>query len=224
MNVHLRHLSDTSPSGGQEKTSEAKGLSMKVVRWWKNRIKTDFSTKGFLARVALDLFLSNFGFLLGILVTVFFWGFTWDKTPQTFFNNMVIHVWLANVPLLTFCCLFSYISNGLYRGTQNITYLSIIPNVGSGVSMAFLIFLSLIYMTRTFMPRSTMMATLFFIFILILSERLLWASFSRYYYIAPSNSYDPRIEKIVRELTVLSQQDGLGSTRRHLFKIRLAVF
>lgn len=181
---------------------------MKLPRWWTNRLKTDYTPKGFLVRVAVDMLLSNLGLFLGILTTVGIWIFTWNTTPKTFFYDMFIKVWLANVPVLTFCCLFSFTLNGLYRGTRNITYPNRIVMVGKAVGMAFLLFLLWIYMTGSFMPRSTMGATLFFIFILILSVRLLWTAFSRQYFITPFSAYDPRIEKVVRELTLLSQQDG----------------
>lgn len=181
---------------------------MKLIELWRKKIETDFSRKGLLARLVLDLFLSNLGFFLGILTTVFFKGFTWDTTPQSFFSGMVINVWLANTPLLIFCCLFSYLANGLYRSMQNITYFNITLFVVRAVGLAFFLFLLLIFMTETFMPRSTMVATLVFIFLFILSTRLLWKYLIRNYNITSTVSYNKYIEKIAREQALLSQQDG----------------
>lgn len=181
---------------------------MKLIELWRKKTETDFSRKGLLARVVLDLFLSNFGFFLGILTTVFFKGFTWDTTPQSFFSGMVINVWLANTTLLTFCCLFSYLANGLYRSTQNITYFNITLLVGRAVGLAFFLFLLLIFMTGIFMPRSTMVATLAFIFLFILSTRLLWKYLLRNYSITSIASYNKYMEKSIREQVLLSQQDG----------------
>jgi hypothetical protein len=181
---------------------------MKLPDWWKNRLKTDFTPKGLLIRVAVDLILSNIGLFWGILTTVGVRVFKWEETSQTFFHWMFFKTWLANAPMLTFVCLFAYVVNGLYRGTRNMSYLQRIIVVSKAVGMAFFLFLLWIYLTGTFIPRSTIMAGWFFIFGLILSSRLLWTAFTRQYHITPSATYDPRIEKIVRELSLLSQQDG----------------
>lgn len=171
-------------------------------------MKTDFTIKGLLVRVAIDLILSNLGFFLGILTTVGIWIFSSDVTPQTFFRDMFLNVWLPNVPMLTFCCLFSYIVAGLYRGKQKRLYLNKIFIVSKAVGMAFFLFLSLLFMTGTFMPRSAMATTPFFVFALILSVRLLWTAFSMQYNITPASASDPQMEKISRKLTLLAQQDG----------------
>ncbi|MDQ1331041.1 MAG: hypothetical protein QG578_1306 [Thermodesulfobacteriota bacterium] len=174
----------------------------------KNWLKTDFTIKGLLVRVTIDLLLSNLGFFLGILTTVSIWIFSWQVTPQTFFKKMFFDIWLPNIPLLTFSCLFSYIGIGLYRGTQTVSYVSTIFMVGKAVGIASFLFLSLLFMTGTFMPRSTVATTPFFIFTLILSVRLLWTAFSMQYKISPASFRDPQIEKINRKLALLAQQDG----------------
>jgi dTDP-4-amino-4,6-dideoxygalactose transaminase len=53
-----------------------------------------------------------------------------------------------------------------------------------------------------------MVAGWFFIFVLILFSRLLSTLFFRQYNIVPSGAFDPRIEQIVRELNMISNQDG----------------
>lgn len=113
---------------------------MIFIEWLKNRLKTDYTPMGLLVRVAVDIFLSNLAFLLGVLFTVFFWVFTWDETPRTFFNKMIIQCWLNNAPLLTFCCLFAYIASGLYHSMQKMTYLNILLLVSRSVSVAFFFF------------------------------------------------------------------------------------
>jgi hypothetical protein len=121
--------------------------------WWTNRLKTDFTPKGILVRVAVDLFLSNIGLFLGILTTVGIYVFSANVTPQAFFREMFVKVWLANVLPLTFCCLFAYAVNGLYRGTRNMPYLSRIPVVSKAVGTAFCLFLLWIFIMKPFIPR-----------------------------------------------------------------------
>lgn len=58
------------------------------------------------------------------------------------------------------------------------------------------------------MPRSTIVAGWFFIFVLILSVRLFSTAFFKQYRVLPTNIYDPRIERVVNELTLISHQDG----------------
>lgn len=181
---------------------------MKLPDWWKNRLETDYTPKGLSVRVAVDLVLSNLGLFLGILTTVGLKAFTWTETAQAFFHQMFLQVWLANVPMLTACCLFAYSINGLYRGTRDVPYMGRILGVIKAVGTAFLLFLFWIYLSKTFIPRSTMGAGWFFIFVLILSVRLLSTAFFRQYHLTPTDAYDPGIEQIVRELTLLSHQDG----------------
>lgn len=178
------------------------------VNRWANRLKTDFTRKEVLVRIAADLFLSNLGLFLGILTTVGIGIFTWNVTPQAFFREMFFNVWLANVPTLTLFCLFAYAVNGLYQGTWNTPYMSRMLAVSRAVLTAFCLFLLWIYITRPLMPRSTMIAGWLFIFILILATRLFWASFSRQYRLVPISSDDVQVEKLVRELELISQQDG----------------
>jgi dTDP-4-amino-4,6-dideoxygalactose transaminase len=176
--------------------------------WLTNRLKTDFTQKAVLVRMAADLFLSNLGLLLGILTTVGVGIFTWNVTPQAFFREMFFKVWLVNIPALTVCCIFAYAVNGLYNGTWNRPYISRMLAISRAVVTAFCLFLLWIYITRPLMPRSTMIAGWFFIYMLILSVRLFWASFTRQYRLVPIRSDDMRAQKLVRELDIISQQDG----------------
>ena len=176
--------------------------------WWTNRLKTDFTRKEVLVRIAADLFLSNLGLFLGILTTVGIGIFTWNVTPQAFFHEMFFKVWLANVPTLTVCCLFAYAVNGLYNGTWDTPYMSRTLAISRAVLTAFCLFLLWIYITRPLMPRSTMIAGWSFIFVLILSTRLFWASFSRQYRLVPIRSDDLQVEKLVREMSLIAKQDG----------------
>ena len=181
---------------------------MRFPAWWTNRLKTDFTPKGFFVRVAMDLFLSNLGLFLGILTTVGIRVLSWSSTSQDFFQDMFLHVWLANVPMLTALCLLAYSINGLYRGTRNMPCPDRIFVVLKAVGTAFFLFLLWSYMTETFMPRSTILSAWFFAFALILSSRLLSTAFFRQYYLIPAKAYNPQIERIVRELTLISHQDG----------------
>ena len=181
---------------------------MTLPAWWTNRLKTDFTPRGLFVRVVVDLVLSNLGLFLGILTTVGLKAFTWPEMAQAFFRQMFLEVWLTNVPLLTACCLFAYAINGLYRGTRNMPYVARVLAVTKAVGTAFLLFLLWIYLSGTFVPRSTMGAGWVFIFALILGSRLLSTAFFRQYHVIPTDVYDPRIERIVRELTLISHQDG----------------
>jgi len=181
---------------------------MKLSNRWANRLRSDYTTKGLLARLAVDIILSNFGFLLGILVTVSIWIFTWPATSQEFFDRMFFNVWIANIPLLTFLCLFAYSVNGLYRGKLNMSFLGRFIVVSKGVGTAFFLFLLLVVSTGIFLPRSTIIAAWFFIFMMMLASRLFWYAFSRQYHLVPLNSYEPQPENITRELELLSLQDG----------------
>lgn len=181
---------------------------MKLPTWWTNRLKTDYTARGLFVRVAFDLLLSNLGLFIGILTTVWLKAFTWPEMTQSFFRLMLFDVWLASVPMLTACCLFAYSINGLYRGTRNVPYIGRVLSVMKAVGMAFLLFLLWIYISETFIPRSTMVAGWFFVFAFMLISRLLATVFFHQYRVTPADAYDPRVEQVVRELTLLSHQDG----------------
>jgi len=159
-------------------------------------------------RVAVDLFLSNFGTLLGVVTTVGLKVFEWDALSKDFFYNMFLKVWLPNVPIVTFFCLGAYSFAGLYRGTRNQPYLGRMIMVGKSVGFAFFLFVMWIYFFNVFIPKSTLLAGWFYIFTFIMGTRLLSTAFTHQYHVTPIAVYDPKVEKIVRELTLLSQQDG----------------
>lgn len=181
---------------------------MKFIEWLSKRFETDLSGKELIFKIMIDLVLCNLGFFMGVLTTVFFKGFTWDTTPQSFYTKMITKVWLANCPLLTFCFLLSFIFNRNYRSTRDLSYFNVFLLVTRSLSIALLFFLSIVYFTHIFLPRSTVVATIFFAFVLVLSVRLVWKTFSRNYTITPLRSYNISIEKVAKELSVLSQQDG----------------
>jgi dTDP-4-amino-4,6-dideoxygalactose transaminase len=183
---------------------------MMFVNWWTNLLKTDFSWKELFFRITIDLFLSNLGLLLGIFTTVGIYIYNYDVTPRAFFQEMFFKVWLVNVPILTACCLFAYTFSGLYQYKEiwNAPYLSRLLAVSKAVGTAFCFYLLWIYITRPLMPRSTMIAGWIFILVLCLSSRLIWASFSQYYRLVPIKAEYAQVEKLVRELALVSQQDG----------------
>ncbi|MDD2317378.1 MAG: DegT/DnrJ/EryC1/StrS aminotransferase family protein [Desulfobacterales bacterium] len=74
--------------------------------------------------------------------------------------------------------------------------------------MAVLLFLLWIFFTSSLMPRSALIFSIIYIFVLVLSVRLFWTVFSRQYRIVPANEYDPQIQKIVRDLHLISRQEG----------------
>lgn len=181
---------------------------MKLWNWLKGRLRSDFTPRQLLARIAVDLLISNLGFLMGVLTTIGIGVFKWDVTPQIFFHDMFLNVWLANVLPLSIFCLFSYTINGLYSGSTNVTYLVRFLAVSRAVGVAVLLFLLWIFFTSSLMPRSTLIFSIFYIFVLVLSVRLFWTVFSRQYRIVPANEYDPQIQKIVRDLHLISRQEG----------------
>ena len=181
---------------------------MKLWNWLKGRLRSDFTPRQLLARIAVDLLISNLGFLMGVLTTIGIGVFKWDVTPQIFFHDMFLNVWLANVLPLSIFCLFSYTINGLYSGSTNVTYLVRFLAVSRAVGVAVLLFLLWIFFTSSLMPRSALIFSIIYIFVLVLSVRLFWTVFSRQYRIVPANEYDPQIQKIVRDLHLISQQEG----------------
>lgn len=181
---------------------------MTIIQWLRSRLSSNYSAKSLLARLAMDLFLSNAAFFLGILCTIFFWVFIWHETPQAFFNRILIGAWLKNVPLFSLCCLLSYIVTGLYISNRRVSYLRNMLQVSRAVGTAFFLFLFIIFFTERFMPRSSLVLTFVFLFALIMPARLLWSVFSRHYFIASADIYNPRIEKILKELDLISHHDG----------------
>jgi len=180
----------------------------KLLNWLKGRLRSDFTPRQLLARVTVDLLISNLGFLMGVLTTIGIGVFRWDVTPQIFFHDMFLNVWLANVLPLSVFCLFAYTINGLYSGSKKVTYLVRLLAVSRAVGVAVLLFLLWIFFTSSLMPRSTLIFSFFYIFVLVLSVRLFWTAFSRQYRIIPADEYNPQIQKIVSDLHLISQQEG----------------
>jgi hypothetical protein len=171
-------------------------------------VRSGYKTRGFWFRLAVDLVVSNIGLLLGILTTMAYWTFTWEQTRQHWFRWVVFDGWLANVPILTVACLLGYPLSGLYRGSYGLDYLGRAKVVFKAVGLAFLLFFALDRLTDAFIPRSAMGTGWLYILTLMLASRFLAKAFYHRYHLMASEDYDPQIEKVVRELTLLSHQDG----------------
>jgi len=181
---------------------------MKLWNWLRSRLKTDFSPGQLVVRIVVDLLISNLGFLMGVLTTIGIGVFKWDVTPQLFFHDMFINVWVVNVLPLSVFCLFAYTINGLYSGPSSATYLVRLLAVSRAIGVAVLLFLLWIFFASSLMPRSTLIFSILYIFALVLSVRMFWTAFSRQYLIISANEYNPQIQKIVRDLNLVSQQEG----------------
>jgi dTDP-4-amino-4,6-dideoxygalactose transaminase len=171
-------------------------------------VKTDYKPRGFWFRLGVDLFLSNLGLLLGGLTTVFYWTLTWEVTRQDWFRWVVFEGWLGNVPILTVACLLGYILGGLYRGTHELDYTGRARVVLRAVGLSFILFFALVRLTDAFIPRSTLLAGWVYILGVMLASRFFAKAFYRRYHLLPSDDYDPQIDRVVRELTLMSHQDG----------------
>ena len=171
-------------------------------------VKTDYSPRGFWLRLGVDLFMGNLGLLLGVLTTVFYWTLTWEVTRQHWFRWVIFEGWLANVPILTLACLLGYLLGGLYRGTHELDYTGRARVVARSVGLAFILFFALVRLTDAFVPRSALLTGWICILGLMLASRFFTKAFYRRYHLLPSDDYDPQIEKVVRELTLMSHQDG----------------
>ena len=171
-------------------------------------VKTDYKPRGFWFRLGVDLFLSNLGLLLGGLTTVFYWTLTWEVTRQDWFRWVVFEGWLGNVPILTVACLLGYILGGLYRGTHELDYTGRSRVVLRALGLSFILFFALVRFTGAFIPRSTLLSGWVYILGLMLASRFFAKAFYRRYHLLPSDDYDPQIDRVVRELTLMSHQDG----------------
>jgi dTDP-4-amino-4,6-dideoxygalactose transaminase len=178
-----------------------------LFRQW---MQSDYTRHGLVIRLAVDLFLVNLGFFLGILATVGFWAIPWPDTFMALLRDMLVNVWLANAPMLTACCLFAFILNGLYRGTafRTMTYTGRVLGTVRAVGTAFLLFIVWVFMTKTYMPRSTLMAGWFFIFIFMVASRLLATALFRQYRLVPAGTHDIPADSTALGAAVISSQDG----------------
>jgi len=181
---------------------------MMFFHWFIYRLKKDFTWKKFALRFSVDLFVSNLGFFLGMITTIVLWISRCVSTPQAFFVEMLFKVWLPNVPMLSLCCFLGYVLNGLYQESWNKPYLERIFRVGRAVGTALFLFLLIAYITKPYVPRSMMIAGWFFIFVLILSIRLFWTAFLRRYRLTNVDSYNSKIDQVVRDLALIQEQDG----------------
>ena len=171
-------------------------------------LRTDYRPRGFWFRLGVDLFLSNIGLLLAILTTVVYWTLTRNVVYQDWFRLIIVKGWLVNAPWLTVACLLGYTLGGLYRGSHELDHADRARMVAKAVCLAFLIFFALIYLSDTFVPRRTIGVGWFYILGLMLASRFVAKAFFRRYHLVPSEDYDLQIDKVVRELTLLSHQDG----------------
>ena len=166
-----------------------------------------YSSPGLLLRIGLDLVVSNAGMFLGAVFTITFWIDN-PVIPRYHFQNMFINTWLENIPLVTLSCLIGYGMTGLYGVTRENRFRKILIAVAEAVTAALLIYTFLLYFSVNRIPRSMFFVGWSFVFVFILAGRLARRYFYVTYKLIPLASYNPNLEEIVRNLTLLSQQDG----------------
>lgn len=166
-----------------------------------------YSSPGLLLRLLHDLLVSNAGMFLGALFTISIWIDN-PVIPRYHFQRMFLDTWLESIPLVSLACLTGYGLTGLYGVTRENRFRKILIAVAEGVTAALLIYTFLLYFTATLIPRSMFFAGWFFVFVFMLTGRLARRYFYVHYKLIPLAQYNPNLEEIVRNLTLLSQQDG----------------
>jgi len=177
-----------------------------IIRYIVRRLNV-YSHPGLLLRIFLDLLVSNGGMLLGTLFTIIIW----NDSPiihRDYFKVMFFQTWLENIPLVTLSCLVGYIMTGLYGVTRENRLRKILLAVAQAVTTALFIYTLILYFNFAYIPRSMFFVGWFFVFVFIAMGRLGRRYFYVTYRIVPLANYNPRLEEIVRDLTMLSQQEG----------------
>jgi dTDP-4-amino-4,6-dideoxygalactose transaminase len=167
-----------------------------------------YPSASLLLRLLFDLAAANIGMFMGSIITMMVWMYHWPTIPQTFFWEFFQKTWFANIPLLSLACFFGFIGSGLYGVTKKDDYKKIITIVGWSVLAAFLIHTLLIYATGFKLSRTMFASGWLFITLLILVSRLSRSYFFKTYRLVPLSAYGTSLEKIVQDLTILTQQQG----------------
>ncbi len=179
---------------------------MGLLRYLLHRLNA-YSSPGLLLRILHDLVVSNAGMFLGAVFTITFWIDN-PVIPRYHFQNMFINTWLENIPLVSLSCLVGYGMTGLYGVTRENRFRKIMIAVAEAVTAALLIYTFLLYFSVIRIPRSMFFVGWSFVFVFMLAGRLARRYFYVTYKLIPLASYNPNLEEIVRNLTLLSQQDG----------------
>jgi len=167
-----------------------------------------YPSAGLLLRVLFDLSAANIGMFMGSIITMLVWMLRWPTVSQTFFWEFFQKTWFANIPLLTAACFFGFIVSGLYGVSKKDGYRKILAIGGRAIVAAFLVHTLLIYAAGFTLSRTMFVSGWFFIALLILASRLSRSYFFKTYRLLPLKTYNPDLEKIVQDLTILTQQQG----------------
>jgi len=166
-----------------------------------------YSRPGLLLRIGLDLVAANAGMFVGALFTITMWIDN-PVIPRLHFQNMFINTWLENIPLISLSCLLGCGLTGLYGVTRENRFRKITIAVVEAVTASLLIYTFFLYFSVTRIPRSMFFVGWFFVFVFLLGGRLARRYFYVTYKLVPLANYNPHLEEIVRNLTLIYQQDG----------------
>lgn len=167
-----------------------------------------YPSTGLLLRVLFDLAAANIGMFMGSIITMLVWMVRWPTVPQAFFWDFFKSTWFANIPLLTAACFFGFVVSGLYGVSQKDDYRKIAVSGGRAIVAAFLVHTLLIYAAGFTFSRTMFASGWLFIALLILASRLVRSYFFKTFRLLPLKTYNPGLEKIVQDLTILTQQQG----------------
>ena len=163
-----------------------------------------YPSAGLLLRVLFDLSVANVGMFMGSIITMMVWMFRWPTVPQAFFWDFFKSTWFENIPLLTIACFFGFVLSGLYGVSKKDGYRRILAVVGRSIVAAFLVHTLLIYAAGFKLSRTMFVSGWLFIALLILASRLSRSYFFKTFRLLPLKTYNPGLEKIVQDLTILT--------------------
>lgn len=167
-----------------------------------------YSSMGLVLRLMFDIAISNIGMLVGMMMTLILWVHRAPITPGYFLAELIQKFWIANIPIISLSCLFSYMVTGLYGIKNTSNYKKILIVISQAILTALLIHTLLLYFTGVKMPRTMFVSGWFSILVLLFSSRLIRSYFYKTYKVVPLKTYDSQLKNTVKNLAVLAQQDG----------------
>jgi dTDP-4-amino-4,6-dideoxygalactose transaminase len=167
-----------------------------------------YSSNGLLVRLMFDMFITHIGMSVGLMLTLALWI---NRTPETHGSlliELIQKYWIANIPVLTLACLIGYFVTGLYAINNTKQYRKILIRISQAVLAALLIHALLLYVLSINMPRSMFISGWIYAAILIFAMRFLRIYFYKTYKVVPLETFLPTLGHNVKNLSVVTQQDG----------------
>lgn len=171
-----------------------------LLTGFRNQIRPTYTTRGFLIRVAADLFVANIGLLLGFVTMVIYYLVRLGSIEGAWLEKKFFGEYLGSLILYNSVVFLSFSLSGLYGRARSYRAIDKFRSIAWAVGLAFVSHITLMYFIRAPLARSVSLPAWVYTFAGMLLLRMGKFLFTLRYVVEPVSG--PKSEQVENVLVI----------------------